>query len=100
MSDTVSGQDVRPDPPTLDELRRAHDWYTEERAEGRYIIDVCEQCGHERSASRAGRPPNCDVREVPSRLLSLAKRHGLLPETSGARTDSMAGVPGDSEGSA
>ena len=25
MSDVVHGQDVEPDPPTLDELRRAHD---------------------------------------------------------------------------
>jgi hypothetical protein len=36
---------------------------------------------------------------VPSRLISVAKRHDLLPETSGARTDLMAGVLGDSEGS-
>ena len=94
------GADLHPDLPTLNELRRAHDWRTEERADGRYIVDVCEQCGHERSAPRAGRPPDCEIREVPSRLIALAKRHDLLPETSGARTDSMAGVPGDSEGSA
>ena len=100
MSDTVRGQGVHPDPPTLDELRRAHDWRTEERADGRYIIDVCEQCGHERSASRTGRPPDCEVRAVPSRLITVAKRYDLLPETGGARTDSMAGVPGDSESSA
>ena len=94
------GADLRPDPPTLDELRRAHDWRTEERAEGQFIVDICQQCGHERPAARAGRPPECEVREVPSRLVALAKRHDLLPETSGARTDSMAGVPGDNEGSA
>jgi hypothetical protein len=87
------GADLRPEPPTLDELRRAHDWRTEERADGRYIVDVCEQCGHERSAARAGCPPDCEVREVPSRLLATAKRHGLLPETGGAREDSMLGVP-------
>ena len=94
------GADLQLDPPTLDELRRAHAWRTEERADGRYIVDVCEQCGHERPAARAGRPPECDVREVPSRLLSVAKRHDLLPETGGVSPDSMAGVLGDSEGSA
>ena len=87
------GHDCRPEPPTLDELRRAHDWRTEERAEGRYVVDVCAQCGHERPAGRASRPPACEVRAVPSRLLSLAKRHDLLPETTGVREDSMAGVP-------
>ena len=94
------GADLRPDPPTLDELRRAHDWHTEERAEGRYIVDVCEQCGYERPAGRADRPSDCEVREVPSRLVAVAKRHDLLPETGGVSQDSMAGVPGDSEGSA
>ena len=92
MSDMVPGQDARPEPPTLDELRRAHDWRTEERADGRYIVDICEQCGYEQ-ASRHGSPPECDVREVPSRLISVANRYDLLPETGGAREDSMAGVP-------
>ena len=41
MSDTVPGQNVRPEPPTLDDLRRAHDWRTEERADGRYVLHVC-----------------------------------------------------------
>jgi hypothetical protein len=77
----------------LDELRRAHDWRIEERADGRYVVNVCQQCDHERSAGRAGRPPDCEVREVPTRLLSVAKRHDLLPETSGARSHSMHGVP-------
>ena len=94
------GADLQPDPPTLDELRRAHDWRMEERVEGQYIVNVCQQCEYERSAGRVGSPPDCEVREVPSRLISVAKRHDLLPETSGARTDSMAGVPGDSEESA
>ena len=85
------GADLRSEPPTLDSLKRAHDWRTEKRADGRYIVDVCEQCGYER-ASRHGSPPQCEVREVPSRLVSLAKRHDLLPETGGAREDSMAGV--------
>ena len=93
MSDTVLGQDVRPEPPTLDDLWRTNDWRTEERADGRYIVDVCDQCGYERSAGRRGRPPDCEVRAVPSRLVSVAKRHDLLPETSGAREDSMLGVP-------
>jgi len=87
------GADLRPEPPTLDDLRRAHDWRTEERAEGRYIVDVCEQCGHECPAARTGRPPDCEVGEIPSRLVALAKRHDLLPETGGAREDSMTGVP-------
>ena len=40
-----------------------------------------------------GRPPDCEVGEIPSRLVALAKRHDLLPETGGAREDSMTGVP-------
>ena len=87
------GADLRPDPPTLSELKRTHDWRREERADGRYIVDVCEQCEYERSAGARGRPPACEVREVPSRLTATAKRLGLLPETDGARTDSMHGVP-------
>ena len=93
------GADLRPEPPTLDHLRRAHDWRTEERAEGRYIVDVCAQCEYEQSAGHAGCPPDCEVREVPPRLVPLAKRHDLLPETGGARKDSIAGVPsGATEG--
>ena len=78
------GADLRLDPPTLDELRRAHDWRTEERADGRYLVDVCQQCGYEESAGSRGPVPDCEVREVPSRLVALAKRHDLLPETGGA----------------
>lgn len=87
------GADLQPDPPTLDELRRTHDWRTEERGDGRYVVDVCQQCGYERPAGRAGRPPDCEVRDVPDHLVSVAKRHDLLPETSGVREDSMTGVP-------
>ena len=72
------GADLRPEPPTLDSLKRAHDWRTEKRADGRYVVDVCEQCGYER-ASRHGSPPQCEVREVPSRLVSLAKRQTCCP---------------------
>ena len=59
------GADLQPEPPTLDGLRRAHDWRIEERAEGRYLLDVCQQCGYEQ-ASRQGSPPDCEVREVPT----------------------------------
>ena len=37
---------------TLAELRQAYDWRTEERAEGRYVVDVCRQYGHERPAAQ------------------------------------------------
>ena len=87
------GADLRPEPPTLAELRRTHDWRTEERAEGQYLVDVCQQCGYERAAGSRGLSPDCEVRDVPTRLVSLAKRHDLLPETGSAREDSMAGVP-------
>ena len=89
------GADLQRDTPTLSELKAAHNWRTEERAEGRHVVDICQQCGHEASGG-LGAEPNCEVREVPSRLTATAKRHGLLPETDGARTDSMAGVPGKS----
>ena len=104
MSDAVGGQDVRPEPPTLDDLRRAHDWREEHRdrhehGDGALYVLVCEQCGDERLGARGGSTPDCEVREVPSRLVSMAKRHGLLPETGGAREDSMLGVPsGATEG--
>ena len=92
-TDAEAGRDLQQDTPTLDDLRRAHDWRHEERAEGRYVVDVCAQCGHEESGESAGRSPDCEVREVPSRLTATAKRHGLLPETEGARPDSMLGTP-------
>ena len=86
------GADLQRDTPTLSELKAAHDWRQEKRADGRYVVDVCQQCGHE-SSGGIGAAPDCAVREVPSRLTETAKRHGLLPETEGARTESMAGVP-------
>jgi hypothetical protein len=91
-TDAEAGRDLQPDAPTLADLKAAHDWRQEERAEGRYIVDVCQQCGRE-STGGIGAAPDCAVREVPSRLTETAKRHGLLPETDGARTESMAGVP-------
>jgi hypothetical protein len=89
--------DLQRDTPTLSEFKAAHDWRQEERAEGRYIVDVCQQCGHE-SSGGIGAEPDCAVREVPSRLTETAKRHGLLSETEGARTESMAGVPSRGSG--
>ena len=62
------GAGLQRDTPTLSELKAAHDWQQEERAEGRYIVDVCQQCDYERSAGRAGRPSACEVREIPSRF--------------------------------
>ena len=92
-TDAEAGRDLQQDTPTLDDLRRAHDWRHEERAKGRYVVDVCQQCGREESGESAGRSPDCAVREIPSRLTATAKRHGLLPETEGARPDSMLGTP-------
>ena len=86
------GADLRRDTPTLSELKAAHDWRQEERADGRYVVDVCQQCGHEASGG-IGAAPDCAVREVPSRLTETAKRRGLLPETTGGRPKSMLGVP-------
>ena len=95
-TDAEAGRDLQRDTPTLSELKAAHDWRQEERADGRYVVDVCQQCGHEASGC-IGAAPDCAVREVPSRLTETAKRHGLLPETTGGREDSMAGVPAHDE---
>ena len=88
------GADLQRDTPTLSELKAAHDWRTKERADGRYVVDVCQQCGHE-SRGGIGAAPDCAIREVPSRLTETAKRHGLLPETTEGRTDSMLGRPAE-----
>ena len=90
------GADHQRDTPTFSELKAAHDWRTEERADGRYVVDVCQQCGHE-SSGGIGAESDCAVREVPSRLTETAKRHGLLPETTGGRGESMLGVPSSTE---
>ena len=74
------GHDCRPEPPTLDELRRTHDWRSEERAEGQYVVDVCEQCGYEESARHPGQPLDCEVHEIPERAMGTAERLGLVPE--------------------
>ena len=96
--------DLRPEPPTLDELRQAHDFKAEDRdlyepGDGARTVDVCRSCGYEQDARNRGAGPACPDEEIPEHLIEIAKRHDLLPETSGARTDSMHGVPGDSEGS-
>ena len=46
------------------------------------------------TAGTRGPSPDCDVREIPERLVATAKRHGLLPEMQGTADDSMLGVPG------
>ena len=50
------GADLQRDTPTLSELKAAHDWRTEERAEGRHVVDVCQQCGHEASGGIGAAP--------------------------------------------
>ena len=83
MSDVVHGQDVEPEPPTLSELKATHDWRTEERAAGRYIVDVCRLCGHEEAAGSRGPAPDCDSREVPSNAREYARRRGLIDDSDG-----------------
>jgi len=81
------GHDERPDLLSLDELRRAHDWHTEERADGRYIVDVCEQCGYEQSAG-CGPAPDCTVREIPGMWREYAHNRGMIPDAAeGSLTD-------------
>jgi len=92
------GADLRPDPPTLDELRRNHDFEAEERdlyepGDGLRTVDVCRSCGYSQEARDRGTGPACEDREIPPRWIETAKRHGLLPETVGAHEDSMAGIP-------
>lgn len=92
------GHDERPEPPTLSELKRSHEWRTEhrdrhEKGDGALPIMICRQCGHERPMERRGRPPDCPVREIPGDAIEYARQHGLIPDSAGARTDSMHGVP-------
>ena len=96
------GADLQPEPPTLDELRAKHDFEQEDRdlyqpGDGARSVDVCRSCGYEQEARDRGSAPACPDREVPSRWIETAKRHGLLPEMEGARTESMAGVPARGE---
>jgi len=78
-------QDVEPEPPALDELRRSHDWREENRdyhepGDGALGVLVCKQCGYERLSSRGGAAPDCPVREVPTNAVEHARRRGLIPE--------------------
>jgi len=95
------GADLRPEPPTLDELQAKHDFEAEDRdryepGDGARTVDVCRSCGYEQEARDRGTRPACPDETIPPRWIETAKRHGLLPETEGARTESMAGVPGAS----
>jgi hypothetical protein len=67
-----------------------------EAGDGLRTVDVCRSCGYEQGARDRGTAPACPDREIPPRWIETAKRHDLLPETQGAREDSMAGVPGTS----
>jgi len=96
------GHDLQPEPPTLDELRAKHDFEAEDRdlyepGDGLRTVDICRSCGYSQEARDRGSAPACPDREVPPRWIETAKRHGLLPETEGARTESMAGVPARGE---
>jgi hypothetical protein len=92
------GADLRPDPPTLDELRAKHDFEQEQRdlyepGDGARSVDVCQDCGLEQDARDRGEEAPCPNDRVPPHLIETAKRHGLLPESGAARgTDSMVGV--------
>jgi len=93
------GADLRPDPPTLAELREEHAFEREQRdlyepGDGARDVDVCQDCGLEQDARDRGDAPACPNDRIPPHLIEVAKRHGLLPETGGERTDSMTGVPG------
>jgi hypothetical protein len=92
------GADLRPEPPTLAELRAKHDFEAEDRdlyeeGDGARTVDVCRSCGHEQDARDRGSGPACPDETIPPRWIETAKRHGLLPETTGGRRDSLAGVP-------
>jgi hypothetical protein len=97
------GADLRPDPPTLAELRAEHDFESEDRdlhepGDGARTVDVCRSCGLEQDARDRGTGPVCPDEAIPPGLIEVAKRHDLLPETGGARTDSMHGVPSEGMG--
>jgi len=93
------GADLQPDPPTLDELRDEHAFEQEDRdlyepGDGARSVDVCQDCGLEQDARDRGKEAPCPNKRIPSHLIETAKRHGLLPETAGAREDSMASGEG------
>jgi hypothetical protein len=92
------GADLQPDPPTLGELRDEHAFERESRdlyepGDGARSVDICQDCGLEQDARNRGDEGACPDKRIPPHLIETAKRHGLLPKTAGARTESMAGVP-------
>jgi hypothetical protein len=96
------GADLQPDPPTLDELRAKHDFEAEDRdryepGDGRRTVAVCRSCGYEQDARDRGTGSACPDKRIPPRWIETARREGLIPETAGAREDSMAGVPAHGE---
>jgi hypothetical protein len=85
----------------LDALRSKHDFEAEDRdryepGDGLRTVGVCRSCGHEQEARSRGEGPTCPDETSSPRWIETAKRSGLLPQTEGARTDSVAGVPGTS----
>jgi hypothetical protein len=96
------GADLRPEPPTLAELRAKHHFESEDRdryepGDGRRTVDVCQSCGYEQDACNRGAGPACSDESIPPHLIETARREGLIPETEGARIDAMAGVPSKSD---
>jgi hypothetical protein len=94
------GADLRPDPPTLAELRDEHAFEQEQRdlyelGDGARSVDVCQDCGLEQDARDRGKEAPCPNKRIPPHLVETAKRHDLLPETTGARADLLVGVPGE-----
>ena len=79
------GADLRRDSPTVEELRAAHDYRSEnrdlhDRGDAARPVDICRACGHEQDARNRGKGPACEVREVPRHLVETAKRHGLIED--------------------
>ena len=77
------GADLRTDPPTLEELRRAHDFEAEERdryepGDGARTVDVCRACGYEQDVRDRGAGPACSNEEIPGCLIEIAERFDLL----------------------
>ena len=96
------GADLRPDPPTFDELRDKHAFEREERdlyepGDGLRDVDVCADCGLTQDARNRGEEGACPNDRVPPHLVEVAKRHGLLPETGGSRRESMVGRPSEGD---
>ena len=75
------GADLRPELPTLEELRQAHDFEAEERdryepGDGARTVDVCRVCGYEQDARDRGAGPACPDEEIPERLIDGSSSAG------------------------